>query len=94
MANKQVNFADDLLMSPAYLKAAAETKEREEVAKAKKDLHGALTLVLNKVLTPLLVQKCWNYAVEDKPITYAQSATLCFAVACVKSFANFSMRDL
>ena len=106
MANKQVNFADDLLMSPAYLaptgqgpplrgdfKAAAEKKEREDVAKAKNDLHKCLTLTLNKLIAPLLVQKCWNYAVDEKQISYAQSASICFAIACIKSFANFSLSD-
>ena len=90
---KELNFADDLLMSPAYLKAAAEKKQREDVAKAKGDLHTALTLCLNKLIAPLLVQRCWNFAVDDKPITYGQSASICFAIACVKSFANFSLRD-
>ena len=69
-------------------------KQKDDVSSAKKDLHGALTLVLNKVLAPLLLQKCWNYVVEDKPITYAQSAALCFGVVCVKSFANYSLRDV
>ena len=102
---KELNFADDLLMSPAYLKAAAEKKDcpqgnaaqranREDVAKAKNDLHNCLTLTLNKLIAPLLAQRCWNYAVDDKPISYSQSAALCFAIACVKSFANFSLRDV
>ena len=94
MDNKQVKFANDLVMSPAYLTAAAEKKQKDDVKSAKKDLHGALTLVLNKVLAPLLLQKCWNFAVGDKPISYAQSAALCFGVACVKSYANFSLTDV
>ena len=91
---KDINFADDLITSPTYLKAAAEKKNREEVSKAKGDLHAALTLCLNKLIAPLLVQKCWNYAVDEKQISYAESASMCFAIACVKSFANFSLRDV
>ena len=77
-------------MANVMKEATIDKEEPKEVQDAKKNLHSALTVVLNKLVCPLLVQKCWNYAVEDKPISYGQSIAVCFAVACVKSFANFS----
>ncbi len=99
MRSRELKYAEDIMNSPAYQQAVAEKDQRDakkaaETATARRDLHGALTLLLNKIVTPFLLQKCWNYAVEDRPITYAQSAALCFGMACVKSFCsdNFSLR--
>ena len=62
----------------------------KEVRDAKKALHSALTLGLNKIVCPIILRACWNYVAKDRPLTYGETAALCLGAATLKSFVTFS----
>ena len=69
---------------------AAQTTIDEEVGDAKKTLHRALTLCLNKVLCPLILKTCWNFVYKDRPLGYTEAAAICLGAATLQSFSSFS----
>lgn len=69
---------------------ANEQPTEKEVRDAKKTLHTALTLCLNKVLCPLILKTCWNFVVKDRPLSYTESAAICLGAATLRSFTVFS----
>ena len=69
---------------------ATQTDGDQEVREAKRTLHRALTLALNKIVCPLILRFAWNRVVKDRPLSYTESALLCIGAASVHSFATFS----
>ena len=69
---------------------ATQTGEPQGVTDAKKTLHRALTLCLNKLVCPLILKLCWNKVVKDRPLTYPEAAAICIGAATLNSFASFS----